>query len=89
MLKLEGGTDDDLVVLDCPGTPPPERGHSSSNPLMSPRDDDMAESSAEGKKKENISHSTEPLFAGNKRKEGWFRKCWVLMVGINLTKNYC
>ena len=60
VIKLEGGTDSDLAVLDCPPTPPPERRRSSSNPLMSPHGDDMTDLSAEGKKEGTTDLSTEP-----------------------------
>ena len=58
VIKLEGGTDSDLAVLDCPPTPPPERRRSSSNPLMSPHGDDMVDISAEEKKQETADTST-------------------------------
>ena len=58
VIKLEGGADSDLAVLDCPPTPPPERRRSSSNPLMSPHGDDMADLSAEVKREGTV--STEP-----------------------------
>ena len=54
VIKLEGGTDSDLVVLDRPPSPTPERRRSSSNPLMSPHGDDMADSSVEVKKEETV-----------------------------------
>ena len=60
VIKLEGGADSDLAVLDCPPTPPPERRRSSSNPLMSPHGDDMADLSADGKKQETSDTSTGP-----------------------------
>lgn len=50
VIKLEGGTDSDLAVLDCPPSPPPERRRSSSNPVMSPQGDDTADSSVDSKK---------------------------------------
>lgn len=60
VIKLEGGTDSDLAVLDCPPTPPPERRRSSSNPQMSPHGDDITDLSAEEKKEGTTSLSTEP-----------------------------
>ena len=68
VIKLEGGTDSDLVVLDCPPSPPPERRRSSSNPLMSPRGDDMADSSADGKKEGTVDTSTEQQTDKDKKK---------------------
>ncbi|XP_068705462.1 serrate RNA effector molecule homolog isoform X3 [Montipora foliosa] len=51
VIKLEGGTDSDLDVLDCPPSPPPEeQRRSSTNPLMSPHGDDTEDSPADGKK---------------------------------------
>lgn len=50
VIKLEGGTDSDLAVLDCPPSPTPERRRSSSNPVMSPQGDDTADSSVDSKK---------------------------------------
>ena len=52
VIKLEGGTDSDLDVLDCPPSPPPEeqRRSSTNNPLMSPHGDDTEDSPADGKK---------------------------------------
>lgn len=72
VIKLEGGTDGDLAVLDCPPTPPPERRRSSSNPLMSPHGDDMTDLSAEGKKELTAELSTEPatLQTGKDNKNG-------------------
>lgn len=60
VIKLEGGTDSDLAVLDCPPTPPPERRRSSSNPQMSPHGDDITDLSAEEKKEGTTHLSTEP-----------------------------
>ena len=61
VIKLEGGADSDLAVLDCPPTPPPERRRSSSNQaLMSPRGDDITDLSAEEKKERTMDLSTEP-----------------------------
>ena len=72
VIKLEGGTDSDLAVLDCPPTPPPERRRSSSNPLMSPHGDDMTDLSAGGKKEGTTDLSTDPaaLQTGKDNKNG-------------------
>lgn len=77
VIKLEGGTDSDLAVLDRPPTPPPERRRSSSNPLMSPHGDDMAD---EGKKEGTGDMSTESPApqTGNHNKNGNFFYCHVL-----------
>ena len=40
VIKLEGGNDSDLAILDRPATPIPERRRTSSNPLGSPRDEE-------------------------------------------------
>lgn len=59
VIKLEGGTESDLAVLDRPPSPlPEEQRHSSSNPVMSPREDDVADSSADSQKEGNVAPST-------------------------------
>lgn len=59
VIKLEGGTESDLAVLDRPPSPlPEEQRHSSSNPVMSPREDDVADSSADSQKEGTAAAST-------------------------------
>lgn len=64
VIKLEGGLDSDLVVLDCPPTPTPERRRSSSNPLMSPQTDDMATDDKKEGTVQNIKEIKEDPEAG-------------------------
>ena len=40
MIKLEGGNDNDLAILDRHQTPTPERHQTLSNPLASPVDEE-------------------------------------------------
>ena len=59
VIKLEGGTESDLAVLDRPPSPlPEEQRHSSSNTVMSPHEDDIADSSADSQKEGTAAAST-------------------------------